>query len=77
MSGPSSAPRGEHTPAPGVTWETELVSLGEVVVDTDRGESPFGWSDLPTTVPGMNEPAQPRPNRATRRAAARAARRNK
>lgn len=77
MSGPSSAPRGEHAPAPGVTWETELVSLGEVVVDTDRGESPFGWSDLDTTVPGMNEPALPRPNRATRRAMQRAARRKK
>ncbi|NUS78498.1 MAG: hypothetical protein HOV70_20190 [Streptomyces sp.] len=70
MSGPSSAPRGEHTPAPGVTWTTELISLGEVVVDTDRGESPFGWSDFDTTGP-----AEPRPNRAARRAIARAARR--
>lgn len=66
MSGPSSAPRGEHAPAPGVTWNTELVSLGEVVVDLGDDESPFGWRELP-------EPAQP--NRATRRAAARAARR--
>lgn len=68
MSGPSSAPRGEHTPAPGVTWDTELVRLGEVVVDIDRDESPFGWSDIPTP---------PRPNRQTRRAAKRAARRTK
>ncbi|MGY6019557.1 hypothetical protein [Streptomyces spinosirectus] len=77
MTGPSSSPRPEHTPRPGVTWTTQLISTGEVVVDTDRDESPFGWSDLDTTVPGMNEPAPPRPNRATRRAVARAARRNK
>lgn len=75
MNGPSSSPRPEHSPRPGVTWERQLVTTGEIVVDTDRGESPFGWSDLPTTVPGMNEPAPLRPNRATRRAAARAARR--
>ncbi|WP_171108627.1 MULTISPECIES: hypothetical protein [unclassified Streptomyces] len=66
MTGPSSAPRGEHTPAPGATWNTELVSLGETVVDLDDDESPFGWREL--------DPP-PRPNRATRRAAARAARR--
>ncbi|MFH9013992.1 hypothetical protein ACH4C6_21755 [Streptomyces sp. NPDC017943] len=65
MTGPSSTPQGEHTPAPGVTWSTELISLGEVVVDSDDGESPFGWRDLP------------KPNRETRRAAARAARRKK
>lgn len=65
MTNPSSTPRGEHAPAPGVTWNTELVSLGEVVVDSDDGESPFGWRDLPT------------PNRATRRAMKRAARRLK
>jgi hypothetical protein len=63
VSGPSSNPRGEHAPAPGVTRNTELVSLGEVVVDSDDGESPFGWRDLPT------------PNRETRRAMKRAARR--
>ncbi|MGY5048267.1 hypothetical protein ACWDE0_21945 [Streptomyces sp. 900105755] len=68
MTGPSSAPRGEHTLAPGVTWNTELVSLGEIVVDLDDGESPFGWREL--------DPP-PAPNRATRRAAARAARRKK
>ncbi|MEV0526013.1 hypothetical protein AB0I66_21490 [Streptomyces sp. NPDC050439] len=70
MSGPSSAPRGEHIAAPGVAWDTELVHLGEVVVDIDRDENPFGWSDP--------DPAEiPRPNRQTRRAAARAARRTK
>jgi hypothetical protein len=78
MTGPSSAPRSERTPTPGVTWNTELVSLGEVVVDDDRGESPFGWSDLPTTPPGnANAPVPAQANRATRRAVARAARRKK
>ncbi|MEV0114655.1 hypothetical protein AB0H77_15585 [Streptomyces sp. NPDC050844] len=67
MSGPTSTPRGEHTPRPGVTWNTELVGLGEIVVDIDRGENPFGWSEPDATLP--------RPNRQTRRAAARAARR--
>ncbi|GAB2731619.1 hypothetical protein [Streptomyces bullii] len=65
MTGPSSLPRGEHTPNPGATWNTELISLGEMVVDLDDGESPFGWRELP------------KPNRETRRAAARAARRKK
>ncbi|MEW2420471.1 hypothetical protein AB0911_07995 [Streptomyces nigra] len=77
MTNPSSTPRGEHAPAPGATWNTELVSLGEVVVDIDRGESPFGWSDLDTTGPDMNQPVPARPNRETRRAARRAARRKK
>lgn len=68
MTGPTSAPRGEHAPTPGVTWNTQLITTGEVVVDTDDGDSPFGWRELdppPTT------------NRATRRAIARAARRNR
>lgn len=69
MTGPSSAPRGERAPAPGATWDTELVRLGEVVVDIDRDENPFGWSE-PDDTP-------PRPNRQTRRAAKRAARRKK
>lgn len=56
MSGPSSAPRGEHTPTPGITWQTELVRVEQVVND--------GTPD-------------PRPNRKTRRAMARAARRTK
>lgn len=68
MTGPSRTPRGEHSPQPGVTWNTQLVSLGEVIVDLDDGESPFGWRELP-------EP--PAPSRAIRRAAARAARRKK
>ncbi|WP_406444491.1 hypothetical protein OHB14_36575 [Streptomyces sp. NBC_01613] len=63
MTGPSSAPRGEHVPAPGVTWETQLVRT-ERVVDETSG-------------PDMNQPAPARPNRATRRAMQRAARRTK
>lgn len=66
MTGPSGTPRGEHAPRPGVTWERQLVSFGETVVDLADDESPFGWRELP-------EP--PRANRETRRAAARAARR--
>lgn len=63
MTGPSRAPRGEHAPAPGVTWDTQLVRM-ERVVDETSG-------------PDMNQPAAPRPNRETRRALARAARRKK
>ena len=56
MTGPSSTPGGEHTPAPGVTWERQLVRT-EMVVDDDAPD--------------------PTPNRETRRALARAARRKK
>lgn len=45
-----TGPRSEHTPRPGVTWETRLTRVETVIPD-----------DAPT----------PRPNRATRRAAAR------
>lgn len=63
MTRPSSSPRGEHAPRPGITWEARLVSVEEVVDDT--------------AVPDMDQPLPPRPNRATRRALARAARRTK
>lgn len=33
MSGPSSTPRGEHTPRPGVTWQTTLVRVEQLVDD--------------------------------------------
>ncbi|WP_164873062.1 hypothetical protein [Streptomyces resistomycificus] len=56
MTGPSSKPRGERAPAPGVTWEQQLVRAEQVVDDTAP---------------------DPTPNRATRRAAARAAWRTK
>ena len=65
MTGPSSTPRGEHPPRPGATWETRLIRTEQHVDD-----------DVPdTTTPGMNEPLPLRPNRATRRAMHRAARR--
>ncbi|MER7738864.1 hypothetical protein ABTX34_11155 [Streptomyces sp. NPDC096538] len=54
MTGPSSTPRGEHTPRPGVTWAAAVGWSGEQLVDDDA-------------------PA-PRPNRAARRALARARR---
>ena len=57
MAAPSSAPRGEHAPAPGVTWERQLVHTETVIDD-----------DAPDPAP---------PNRETRRALARAARRKK
>jgi hypothetical protein len=60
MTGPSSTPRGEHTPRPGITWERQLVTTETVIDDTQS-----------TSTPGMNEPQPPRPNRATRRAMAR------
>ncbi|MFB6934558.1 hypothetical protein [Streptomyces chartreusis] len=66
MTGPSSAPRGEHAPAPGVTWE-RVIARTEVVVDDPDN----------TSTPGMNQPAPPRPNRETRRAMQRSARRKK
>lgn len=53
MTGPSSSPRGEHTPAPGVTWDTVLVRTEQIIDD-----------DAP----------DPTPNRKTRRALARAKR---
>lgn len=61
MTRPSSSPRGERAPRPGVTWDT-VIARTEVVVDDPEG----------TTVTGFNDPQPPRPNRATRRALARA-----
>lgn len=57
MTGPSSAPRGERAPHPGVTWQTELVHTERIVDD-----------DAPDPAP---------PDRKTRRALARKARRTK
>jgi hypothetical protein len=34
VTGSSSTPRSEHTPKPGVTWETRLVRA-ETVIDDD------------------------------------------
>ncbi|MFC8985158.1 hypothetical protein [Streptomyces sp. NPDC057115] len=33
MTGPSSTPRGEHSPRPGVNWETALVRVEQLVDD--------------------------------------------
>lgn len=66
MTGPSSAPRGEHTPRPGITWDTQLVRTETVLYDPDDTSGQIG-----------NPPLAPRPNRATRRAMQRAARRKK
>jgi hypothetical protein len=62
----TSSPAGEHAGIPGAHWERRLVTTETVVDDPEA-----------TTVPGMNDPLPPQPNRATRRAAARAARRTK
>ncbi|MFD0078200.1 hypothetical protein ACFVIY_37865 [Streptomyces sp. NPDC127166] len=35
MTGPSSNPRGEHTPRPGVTWMATVGTTGEQLVDDD------------------------------------------
>jgi hypothetical protein len=67
VSGVSSSPRGERAGTPGTTWEARIVTTGEIVVDTDDGGSPFGWREL--------DPPATAPNRATRRAIQRAARR--
>lgn len=53
----------ERACTPGRNWEHALIAA-EVVVDTDDGDSPFGWRDV--------DP--PTPNRETRRALQRAAR---
>lgn len=53
MTGPKSFPRGERSPAPGVTWDTVLVR-SEQIIDDDAPD--------------------PTPNRKTRRALARAKR---
>jgi hypothetical protein len=73
MTDPSSAPRGEHAPRPGITWQAQLVSSGEVVIP----DGPWGGPAL-MTMWGDGGPAVPaKPNRASRRAIARAARRKK
>jgi hypothetical protein len=66
VTGPSGSPRGEHTPRPGITWDTQLLRYETVVEDPED-----------TSGPDMNQPQPPRPNRATRRAIKRAARRTK
>jgi hypothetical protein len=69
----------EHTPKPGANWGRELVRREMQALDVPvRAEEAQGAADQLATGTGMvglNEPAPPQPNRAQRRAAARAARR--
>lgn len=64
MTGPSSTPRGERAGRPGATWEQQLVRTETVIYDPDD-----------TSGQVQNQPSAP-PNRATRRAMQRKARRN-
>ncbi|PBC80144.1 hypothetical protein BX265_4980 [Streptomyces sp. TLI_235] len=58
----------EYKPRPGVTWERRTVRREVVIPDGP-------WDGLPVVVtPWPAEPDPPRPNRATRRALARNAR---
>ncbi|MER5653467.1 hypothetical protein ABT076_10670 [Streptomyces sp. NPDC002131] len=57
----------ERAGTPGRNWDTVLVTTETAIADAPEA----------TTVPGMNDPLPPRPNRATRRAMQRAARRNR
>lgn len=66
MTGPSSSPRGERAGRPGVTWEQHPVHRETVIYDPEDTSGQIG-----------NPPFPPRPNRATRRAQARATRRNR
>ena len=58
----------ERTPTPGVTWGSEPIPVEVLDGDGD-------WVEIGTMPPQWAEPEPYRPNRATRRAAARAARR--
>lgn len=80
MTGPSSTPRGEHTPRPGATWETAVVITETFVHDDDalaqlatRPATPgVTWISTTDDPAPYDQPGPPRPNRATRRALARA-----
>lgn len=74
MSAPSSAPRGERAPRPGATWETQLILHGEIVVDTSSDVPRFLDREPAPPAPESAAASGPRPNRATRRALARATR---
>ncbi|MFI5664616.1 hypothetical protein [Streptomyces sp. NPDC051684] len=80
MTGPSSTPRGERTPRPGVTWDTHAVWDEEhVIADDDLAALPsLGTASATSTTRderAADRVPAPTPNRATRRALARAARR--
>lgn len=75
MNAPSGSPRGEKASHPGVTWEAWVEWQGEHwEPDADTSSrSPISE----TAGPDANQLPPPIPNRATRRAIARAARRNR
>ncbi|MGW3025840.1 hypothetical protein [Streptomyces sp. NPDC001221] len=73
MTKPSSTPRGEHAPAPGVTWNTTITTTGEVIVP----DGPWGGPAKLTLWSSDGPTAPAKPNRETRRAITRAARRKK
>lgn len=81
MTGPSSTPRGEHTPRPGATWDTRVVWDEEHVIPNDELLPAPGaaWTTSTTRAEQAeaDDAPAPIPNRATRRALARAARRKK
>ncbi|MER6983422.1 hypothetical protein [Streptomyces carpinensis] len=61
MTGPSSTPRGERVGTRGRTREREIVSNGEVIVDLNADESPFGWRDVPDPARAQHEGRRDRP----------------
>lgn len=84
MTGPSSTPRGEHAPAPGVTWQTELVRREDYVPECTASTRGLclaeAQGDTACAVEdGECVHAAPMPsfNRETRRALKRAAQRTK
>jgi hypothetical protein len=88
MTGPSSNPRGEHTPKPGATWETALVrredyvpectaSIRGICLAEARSETACD-TDAGECIYAAPPPSfEPRPSREKRRAIARAARKKK
>lgn len=51
MTRPSSTPRGEHTPRPGVTWQTQLTRTEHVIDDTAPDPTPNRANRTAETVP--------------------------
>jgi hypothetical protein len=40
VTGPSSTPRGERAPRPGITWQTQLVRTEQVIPDDAPDSTP-------------------------------------
>lgn len=86
MTGPSGAPRGEHTPRPGATWEQQVVRREEYVPECTASIRGFCLAEAQSetvcdtkareciyAAPAPSFDPAP-PDRATRRAIKRAAR---